>query len=132
MANDFKEKPKFDEYGMTQWYWLARHKENLKLGKRVQIGNFTVLGCEHGIEIEDNVKIGYSCVIMTHSTVDNKMGKVIMRKGSRIGANSTVMPSITIGENAVVGANSFVNKDIPANEVWAGSPVKFIKKISNI
>lgn len=131
MVNDFKEKPKFDEYGMTQWHWLARHKENLKLGKRVQIGNFTVLGCEHGISIEDDVKIGYSCVIMTHSTVDNKQGKVVLRKGSKVGANSTIMPGVSIGENAVVGANSFVNRDIPANEVWAGSPAKFLKKVSD-
>ena len=51
------EEPKFTEYGLTQWYWLVRHRENFKLGKDVQIGNFTVIGCEYGVEIQDNVKI---------------------------------------------------------------------------
>jgi len=39
-----------------------------------------------------------------------------------------VMPGIEIGENAVVGANSFVNRNIPPGEVWVGSPVRFYKK----
>lgn len=127
-----QEKPKYDDYGMTQWYWLVRFTENFELGENVEIGNFTVIGCEHGVKVEDNVKIGYHCVIMSDSTVDNKKGKVILKKGCRIGANSVVMPGITVGENSIIGANSFVNRDISANEMWAGSPAKFIKKIEEV
>lgn len=123
-------KPIFDDYGMTQWFWLARYNENLKLGNNTQIGNFTVLGCEHGIDIEDNVKIGYSCVLITNSTIDGKKGKIVLKKGCGIGANSTIMPNVTIGENSIVGSNSLVTKNIPNGEVWFGTPAKFIKPVS--
>ncbi len=119
----------FNDYGMTKWFWLARHKENLKLGNNTQIGNFTVLGCEQGIDIEDNVKIGYSCVLITNSIIDGKKGKIVLKKGCGIGANSTIMPNVTIGENSIVGANSLVTKNIPNNEIWFGNPAKFIKVI---
>jgi len=51
-------------------------------------------------------------------------------KGARIAARVTVMPGVTIGENAVVGANSLVTKDIPEGELWFGQPARFIKKVS--
>lgn len=123
------EEPRFTEYGLTQWYWLVRHRENFKLGRNVEIGSFTVIGCEYGVEIQDNVKIGYHCTIMSDSTVDNKQGKVLLKRGCKIGANSVIMPNVTIGENAVIGANSFVNKSVPDNEVWTGTPAKCVKKL---
>jgi len=127
-----REEPIYDDYGMTQWYWLVRHKENFRLGENTEIGNFTVIGCEHGVEIGDNVKIGYGCAIMSEDTVSDKQGKVVIGKNAKIGANSVVMPGVMIGENAVVGANSFVNKNIPSNEVWAGSPARFIKSVEDL
>ena len=39
-----------------------------------------------------------------------------------------VVKPVTIGENAIIGAGSVVTKDIPANEVWAGNPARFIRK----
>lgn len=117
-----------DDYGMTKWCWLVRHKQNFKLGDNTEIGNFTVIGCEYGVEIEDDVKIGYHCVIMSDSTVDDKHGKVILKKGCCIGANSVIMPGITVGEGAVVGANSFVNRNIPDYEMWVGTPARFVKR----
>lgn len=124
------EEPSFTDYGLTQWLWLVTHRENFKLGQNVEIGNFTVIGCEYGVEIQDDVKIGYHCVIMSESTIDNKHGQVVLRRNCKIGANSVIMPGVIIGENSVVGANSFVNKSISGNEMWAGTPVKFIRKIT--
>lgn len=120
------QQPKFNKYGLTQWYWIARHRENLKLGANTQIGAFTVLDCDHGMEIGDNVKIGYNCSIFTHSSVDGKSGPIKLADNCKIGANSVIMPGLTIGENATVGANSFVKNSIPTNEIWAGSPARLI------
>ena len=46
-----------------------------------------------------------------------------------IGANATLLKGVTIGENAIVGACSVITKDVPANEIWAGNPAKFIKNL---
>jgi len=50
-----------------------------------------------------------------------------LKQGCNVGANSVILPGITIGENATIGANSLVNKNIPSNEIWAGSPAQKIK-----
>jgi len=47
-----------------------------------------------------------------------------------IGANSIILKGVRIGDRAVIGAGSVVTKDIPADEIWAGNPVKFIKEVS--
>ena len=120
-------KPIFDKHGMTQWYWRVTNIENFNLGNQVEIGSFTVIDAKYGVTIEDKVKIGWSCSIFSNSTIDNKMGKIILKQGCNIGANSVILPGITIGENATIGANSLVNKNIPSNEIWAGSPAQKIK-----
>jgi acetyltransferase-like isoleucine patch superfamily enzyme len=123
-----RQEPEFNEMGMTQWYWRVSHRENFKLGVNTEIGSFTMIDAQEGVEIQDDVKIGFGCIILSHSSIDEKNGKVTLRKGCKIGANSTVMPNIEIGENSIIGANSFVNHSIPSNETWIGSPARFYKK----
>ena len=48
---------------------------------------------------------------------------------ARIGSHTTIMPGVTIGKNAIVGANSFVTQDIPKNTFFAGCPARFIKEL---
>ena len=48
-----------------------------------------------------------------------------------VGANSIILKGVTIGDRAIIGAGSVVSKDIPADEIWAGNPAKFIRKIKN-
>jgi acetyltransferase-like isoleucine patch superfamily enzyme len=50
-------------------------------------------------------------------------------KGATIGAGSTILPGITIGERAFIAAGSVVTKDVPAGELWMGNPAKFYKKV---
>ena len=120
-------KPIFDENGMTQWFWRVTHRENFSLGSHVEIGSFTIIDAMNSVNIEDNVKIGWNCTIMSNSTIDGKKGKIILKEGCSIGANSVIFPNVTVGENAIIGANSLVNCNIPKNEVWAGTPAKKIR-----
>jgi len=99
--------PEFDEKGMTKWNWMCQYHENLKLGKYVDIGAFTYINARY---------------IYSHSTIDDRKGKVIIKRNARVGSHSIIMPGVTIGENAVVGACSFVTKDIPPNVVAVGVP----------
>ena len=65
----------------------------------------------------------------SESTIDNKVGQIILKKNCKIGSHSVIMPGVIVGENSIVGAFSFVNKDVQENVVAAGVPIKIIKKI---
>ncbi len=114
---------------LTKWNWLVLYPEGLSLGKGTDIGAFTLLVAKHGIEIEDEVQIGSHCVIYSYSTIDDKQGKVVLKRNCRIGTHSSIMPGVTIGENAIVGAHSFVNKDVLANTVVVGVPARPLKPL---
>jgi acetyltransferase-like isoleucine patch superfamily enzyme len=134
MPNNVKgnwEWPVFDERGMTQWCWRALHPEKLFFKNNLFVGSFTVIDATMGVEIEDDVQIGFGCSILSYSSIDNKRGKVILKKNCRIGSNSVIMPGATIGENSIVGANSFVDRDIPKDEIWVGTPARFLKSATD-
>jgi len=116
--------PTFNERGMTKWNWMCQHPENLKLGKNTDIGAFSYLNAQYGIEIQEDIQIGSHVSIYSISTIDGKKGKVTIKKGAKIGSHSLVMPGVTIGENAVIGAFSFVNRNVSDNTVAFGIPIK--------
>lgn len=121
-------KPVIKDGKMTKWHWVVRRPENLVLGKNSDIGAFSYLQAEAGLEIGDDVQIGSHSSLYSVSTIDGKRGKIILKKNCRIGSHSVVMPGVTIGENTIVGAFSFVNKSLPANVVAVGIPARIIKK----
>lgn len=123
--------PRIEEGKLTKWNWLVQNKDNLILGKRVDIGAFTYINAKYGVEIQEDVQIGSHCSIYSISTIDDKKGKVTLKKNCKIGSHCVVMPGVTIGENSMIGAFSFVNKDIPDNVVAVGVPVKVIRKLEN-
>jgi acetyltransferase-like isoleucine patch superfamily enzyme len=82
------------------------------------------------VTIGDYVQIGSHCSLYSISTIDNKEGNIILKKNCRVGTHSVVMPGVTIGENAVIGAFSFVNTDIPDNTLTYGIPAKKIRKLT--
>jgi acetyltransferase-like isoleucine patch superfamily enzyme len=116
--------PLIKEGKLTKWQWLVQGLDNFKLGKHTDIGAFTYINARFGVIIEDDVQIGSHCSIYSHSTIDDKKGMVTIKRNARIGSHSTIMPGITIGENAVVGAHSFVNKDVARNQIVFGVPIK--------
>jgi len=121
------EYPKIEEGKLTKYNWMIQHKKNFKIGFKVDIGAFTYINAKNGVVIEDFVQIGAHCAIYSVSTIDEKDGKVFLKKNCKIGSHSIVMPGVTVGENAIIGAMSFVNCDIPSNVVAAGVPAKIIK-----
>ena len=123
------EKPIIENSKLSKYNYIVQYVENLKLGKDFDIGAFSYINCKMGVEIQDEVQIGSHCSIYSHSTIDDKKGKVILKKNCKIGTHSTIMPGITIGENSIIGAYSFVTKDVPENEIWFGIPAEFKKSI---
>ena len=114
-------------------------------GKNISIGdncyvNFNVTMLDDGkIVIGDNVLIGPNVTISTVShplDVEDRIKnlliikKVIIEDNVWIGANSVILPGITIGENSVIGAGSVVTKDIPANVVAFGNPCKIVRNLN--
>jgi len=114
---------------MTKHNYIVQYPENLEFGKNFDIGEFTYINCNFGVQIEDNVQIGSHCSVYSHSTIDDKQGPVKLEKNCKIGTHSTIMPNVTVGKNSLVAAYSFVNTKIPKNQLWGGIPAKFIKKI---
>jgi len=122
--------PHIEEGKPTKYNWVVQYKDNLSLGYKTDIGAFTYINAKYEVIIEDFVQIGSHCSIYSLSTIDNKTGPVTLKKNCKIGSHSVVMPGVTVGENSIIGAFSFVNKDIPDNVVAVGVPAKVIKKIS--
>ena len=116
--------PEIEEGKPTKFNWVVQNVAGLKLGYETDIGAFSYINARYGVVIEDLVQIGSHCSIYSISTIDGKQGPVLLKKNCRIGSHSVVMPGVTIGENAVVGAFSFVTGDIPPGETWVGVPAK--------
>ncbi len=116
---------------------------NLTIKNNVGISASAII-CNHKITIGNNVVIGGNTVIYDtnfHSInpdirnnpeLDRKSAKfssVIINDNVFIGAHSTILKGVEIGEGAVIGACSVVSKSIPAREIWAGNPACFIRKV---
>ena len=123
-------KPIIKHGKMTKYNYIVQYPENLKLGKNFDIGEFTYINSEFRVEIQDNVQIGSHCSIYSNSTIDQKTGPVKLEKNCKIGTHSTIMPNISVGDNFILAAYSFVTKNIPKNQIWSGIPAKLKKKIT--
>lgn len=121
--------------------------DNVRIGSgsnieyQVKIGNNVSIHSQAFIPefsiIEDDCFIGPNVVLTNakypHSPDARKtLVGPVLKKGAKIGANSTILPGVIIGENALVGAGSTVTKDVPANKVVAGNPAKIISDISEL
>lgn len=114
----------------------------INCGKSISIGKYVFINFDctflalGGITIEDDVLIGPKVSLITEShplhPQDRKglTGKSIhIKRNAWIGANATILPGVTIGENAIVAAGAVVSKDVPDNTIVGGVPAKFIKTI---
>lgn len=111
-------------------------------GRSIGIGKnvFINMGCTFmdrgGIIIEDKALIGPNVSLITENHPENPVDRhyvyskpILIKEGAWLGANSTILPGITIGRNAIVGAGSIVTKDVPDDTIVAGNPARVIRKI---
>ena len=116
---------------------IINHSENISIGSGTAVNNNVILGGRGGISIGNDVLIGYETIINTSSWKFSDLNVPIKNQGITtksikignnvwIGARVYVCPGVTIGDGAVIGVNSVVTKDVPANTVVAGIPAKII------
>jgi acetyltransferase-like isoleucine patch superfamily enzyme len=127
-------------------------REDNIIGKKVSIGTNSVLEC--GNRIGDRVRIHTGCFLELVTIEDDVFiganvvftddphppcprykecrGGVTIKRGAKIGANSTILPGVTIGERSLIGAGSVVTADVPADAVAVGNPARVIKRIDQL
>jgi len=132
---------------------LVMIRENNIIGNDVSIGSGSII--EHHVNIENGVRVHSQVFVPEFSTlkkncwlgpnvtltnakypqsrnVKETLKGPIVGKGAKIGANSTLLPGVIIGNNVLVGAGSVVTKDVPPNKVVAGNPIRIINDISKL
>ena len=126
--------------GDTKTMLLCGKGASLILHDGVSISNCTIFASNH-IEIQNDTCIGGGAKIYDtdfhstdpykrlHGNTDVPSKPVHIGKRVFIGGHSIILKGVTIGDEAVIGAGSVVTKDVPAREIWAGNPARFIKKI---
>ena len=110
--------------------------KHIKIGKNVFINFDSVFLDLGGITIEDNVLIAPKVSLLTEghpTSIEDRHSlipkPIYIKKNAWIGANSTILSGVTIGENAIVAAGAVVSEDVPDNTIVGGIPAKFIKNI---
>ena len=93
---------------LTKWGWTVYYPDNMDMGANTDIGEGTTIFCHDKVFIGEGVQIGGKCSIYTRSTIDNTEGPVQIKKGASIGTHCIIMPGVTVGCDAKIGANSFV------------------------
>lgn len=110
-------------------------KSKLTIGKRVKIFPYSFLNPTEAITIEDDAGIGGANYIFTHGSWQSILdgfpvgfGPVTIKKGAWFPWRVFVMPNVTVGEFATIGAGSVITKDIPDRTLAAGVPAKILKR----
>lgn len=112
--------------------------KNLTVGKRVFINAGCKFQDQGGVEIGDDCLIGHNTVFATLNhdldpsrRADMHPGRIAIGRNVWIGANATILPGVTIGDDAVVAAASVVTKDVPARAIVVGSPAKVVRSVDD-
>lgn len=133
------ERAKYLKFGEgSSAYQLSYIYGDVRVKKNTWIGPFTILDGSGGLEIGNNCSISSGVQIYSHDTVKWAISggklkyeykKTKIGNCCFVGPQSIIIKGIYIGNNSIIGANSFVNKDIPPFSIAVGSPVKIIGKV---
>jgi acetyltransferase-like isoleucine patch superfamily enzyme len=115
-------------------------QKNAVIGSDCKISSHTFI-CE-GVHIADKVFVGHGVTFVNdlypeavradgilQTEADWEVVPTYVKERASIGSNSTILCGITIDHNAIIGAGSVVTKDVPSNQIWAGNPARFLRKI---
>lgn len=127
------------DYAWIGSFTLCYGWGSLVMGKFACVGMRVLLNAERNIFINDYVVVGQYSNVYTHSVAlpytrgyPRRFVDVEIKKNVRIGARTTLLPGVIIGENSWIGPNSLVNKDIPDNVFAGGVPAKVISEVGEI
>jgi acetyltransferase-like isoleucine patch superfamily enzyme len=114
----------------------------IAIGENVGISNSSLCCGNRSITIGNDVLIGGSCKLYAtdfhqlsildrkeNNIANIKSGDIVISEGAFIGASCIILKGVHIGKNAVIGAGSVVTNNVPDNELWAGNPARFVKKL---
>ena len=110
--------------------------KNIRLGERVFINSGCRFQDQGGVTIGDDCLIGHNTVIATlnHDVAPSRRGDLLpapveIGRNVWIGANVTILPGVSIGDDAVIAAASVVTKDVPARTVAVGTPARVVRSV---
>ena len=108
--------------------------EMITIGSGVYINSNLLAMARGGITIEDDVQIAANVQLLTnnHDPYDRQVltcKPIVIRKGAWIGAGATILPGVTVGKYAIVGAASVVTRDVGDYEVVVGNPARLVRKL---
>ncbi len=116
--------------------WLYRHLLRMKVGDETAVALMVMMDImfPERISIGRNTIIGYNTTILAHEYLikEYRLGDVVIGDEVMIGANTTILPGVTIGDGAIVSAGTLVHRDVPAGAFVGGNPMQVIKLAEEI
>ncbi|UAL51945.1 MULTISPECIES: acyltransferase [Metabacillus] len=110
--------------------WMYRSLLGMKVGKHTSFALMVMLDVmfPEKIKVGRNTVIGYNTTLLAHEYLirEYRLGDIVIGDEVMIGANSTVLPGVEIGDGAVVSAGTLVHKDVPAGAFVGGNPMRVI------
>jgi acetyltransferase-like isoleucine patch superfamily enzyme len=110
--------------------WMYRSLLGMKVGEHTSFALMVMLDVmfPEKIKVGRNTVIGYNTTLLAHEYLirEYRLGDIVIGDEVLIGANSTVLPGIEIGDGAIVSAGTLVHKDVPAGAFVGGNPMRVI------